>query len=88
MTDKKQPEALRLAGLLELAPENGVEPQTTEDAAAELRRLHFENETLRVERERNLNSIRVNNEIINKKRDENETLQAGYDAAMNKGGAV
>ena len=39
MTDK-QPEALRLAELLELAPEDGVEPQTTEDAAAELRRLH------------------------------------------------
>lgn len=39
MTDK-QPEALRLAGLLELAPEDGVEPQTTEDAAAELRRQH------------------------------------------------
>ena len=38
MTDK-QPEALRLAELLELAPEDGVEPQTTEDAAAELRRL-------------------------------------------------
>ena len=36
----KQPEALRLAGLLELAPEDGVEPQTTEDAAAELRRQH------------------------------------------------
>lgn len=36
----QQPEALRLAGLLELAPENGVEPQTTEDAAAELRRQH------------------------------------------------
>ncbi len=46
MTDKKQPEALRLAGLLELAPENGVEPQTTEDAAAELRRLHTENTAL------------------------------------------
>ena len=43
MTDKTQPEALRLAGLLELAPETGVEPQTTEDAAAELRRLHAEN---------------------------------------------
>ena len=40
MTDKKQPEALRLAWLLELAPEDGVEPQTTEDAAAELRRQH------------------------------------------------
>lgn len=39
MTDK-QPESLRLAGLLELAPEEGVEPQTTEDASAELRRLH------------------------------------------------
>lgn len=36
----QQPEALRLAWLLELAPEDGVEPQTTEDAAAELRRLH------------------------------------------------
>ena len=34
----QQPEALRLAELLELAPEDGVEPQTTEDAAAELRR--------------------------------------------------
>ena len=45
MTDK-QPEALRLAGLLELAPEDGVEPQTTEDAAAELRRLHADNEAL------------------------------------------
>lgn len=45
MTDK-QPEALRLAELLELAPEDGVEPQTTEDAAAELRRLHTENTAL------------------------------------------
>jgi len=40
MTDNTQPEALRLAWLLELAPEDGVEPQTTEDAAAELRRQH------------------------------------------------
>jgi len=40
MTDSTQPEALRLAELLELAPEDGVEPQTTEDAAAELRRQH------------------------------------------------
>ena len=77
----QQPEALRLAELLELAPEDGIEPQTAEDAAAGLRRLHSENETLRVERERNLDSIRVNNEIINKQRDENETLQAGYAAA-------
>lgn len=45
MTDK-QPDALRLAVLLELAPEDGVEPQTTEDAAAELRRLHADNEAL------------------------------------------
>ena len=36
----QQPEALRLAELLELAPEDGVEPQTAEDAAAELRRQH------------------------------------------------
>ena len=36
----QQPEALRLAELLELAPEDGVEPQTTEDAAAELRRQY------------------------------------------------
>jgi len=42
----QQPEALRLAGLLELAPEDGVEPQTAEDAAAELRRLHTENTAL------------------------------------------
>jgi len=81
MTDKKQPEALRLAGLLELAPENGVEPQTTEDSSAELRRLHAENETLHVERERNLNSIRVCNEIINKKNAELESLTTGYAAA-------
>lgn len=47
MTDNTQPEALRLAELLELAPEDGVEPQTTEDAAAELRRLHAECEALR-----------------------------------------
>ena len=40
MTDSTQPEALRLAELLELAPEDGVEPQTTEDAAAELRRQY------------------------------------------------
>ena len=46
MTDSTQPEALRLAELLELAPEDGVEPQTTEDAAAELRRLHTENTAL------------------------------------------
>ena len=46
MTDSTQPEALRLAELLELAPEDGVEPQTTEDAAAELRRQHTENTAL------------------------------------------
>jgi len=46
MTDSTQPEALRLAELLELAPEDGVEPQTAEDAAAELRRLHTENTAL------------------------------------------
>jgi len=40
------PEALRLAVLLELAPEDGVEPQTTEDAAAELRRQHTECDAL------------------------------------------
>ena len=40
MTDSTQPEALRLAELLELAPEDGVEPQTAEDAAAELRRQY------------------------------------------------
>jgi hypothetical protein len=40
MTDNRQPEALRLAELLELAPEDGIEPQTAEDAAAELRRQH------------------------------------------------
>lgn len=45
MTDK-QPEALRLADTLDLAPENGIEPQTAEDAAAELRRLHTENTAL------------------------------------------
>ena len=45
MTDR-QPEALRLAELLELAPEDGIEPQTAEDAAAGLRRLHAENESL------------------------------------------
>lgn len=77
----EQPEAMRLAGLLELAPEDGVEPQAVEDAAAELLRLHAENESLRAERERNLHSIRVCNEIINKKLDENETLRTGYAAA-------
>lgn len=46
MTEPNKPEALRLAELLELAPEDGVEPQTTEDAAAELRRLHTENTML------------------------------------------
>ena len=46
MTKPKQPEALRLAELLELAPEDGVEPQTAEDAAAELRRQHTENTAL------------------------------------------
>ena len=46
MTDNTQPDALRLAGLLERAPEDGVEPQTAEDAAAGLRRLHAENESL------------------------------------------
>lgn len=81
MTDNTQPEALRLADTLDLAPENGIEPQTAEDAAAELRRQHSENETLRVERERNLNSIRVCNEIINKKNAEFESLSTGYAAA-------
>jgi len=47
-----------------------------EDHAAELRRLHAENESLLTERERNLDSIRVNNEIINKKNAELETLRA------------
>lgn len=47
MIDNTQPEALRLADTLDLAPENGIEPQTTEEAAAELRRLHAECEALR-----------------------------------------
>lgn len=39
MTDK-QPEALRLAQELDAVPETGADPQTIQEAAAELRRLH------------------------------------------------
>jgi hypothetical protein len=42
MTDTKQPEALRLADLLD-----GDQSAHHEEAAAELRRLHEENETLK-----------------------------------------
>ena len=39
MTDT-QPEALRLAQELDAVPETGADPQTIQDTAAELRRLH------------------------------------------------
>jgi hypothetical protein len=39
MTDT-QPEALRLADELDAVPETGADPQTIQEAAAELRRLH------------------------------------------------
>ena len=76
------PEALRLAEILEgdYCPDWFYE-QGVDEVAAELRRLHAENESLHVERERNLNSIRVCNEIINKKNAELESLTTGYAAA-------
>ena len=40
MTDNTQPEALHLADQLDAVPETGADPQTIQDAAAELRRLH------------------------------------------------
>ena len=40
------PEALRLAQELDAVPETGADPQTIQEASAELRRLHSENETL------------------------------------------
>lgn len=36
----QQPEALRLADELDAVPETGADPQTIQDAAAELRRQH------------------------------------------------
>ena len=81
---ERQPDSPAFCWATELAmTQQPVTLSVTEarEVSAEMQRLHSENETLRVERERNLNSIRVNNEIINKKRDENETLQAGYAAA-------
>lgn len=76
MTDK-QPEALRLAASLELCWGDS----RIDAAASELRRQHAENESLLTERERNLDSIRVNNEIINKKNAELETLRASHGQA-------
>ena len=47
MTDSTQPEALRLADELDAVPETGADPQTIQDAAAELRRQHAESEMRR-----------------------------------------
>ena len=47
MTDKQHPEALRLADELDAVPETGADPQTIQDAAAELRRQHAESEMRR-----------------------------------------
>ena len=73
MSTTQQPEALRLADILQA--------NRCHLTAAELRRLHAENEALRAERERNLDSIRVNNEIFRKKNAEIHALVAGYAAA-------
>ena len=43
---KTQPEALRLADELDAIPETGADPDLIQEAAAELRRLHAENERL------------------------------------------
>ena len=40
MTDKQQPEDLKLAEELDAVPETGADPQMIEDAATELRRQH------------------------------------------------
>lgn len=45
MTDKQQPEALRLAALME---KTGARGSLRDETASELRRLHAENETLRM----------------------------------------
>jgi hypothetical protein len=42
----QQPEALRLADELDAVPETGADPQTIQDAAAELRRQHTECDAL------------------------------------------
>ena len=85
MTDKQQPEALELASVAESADLAGYPTAKKanayclcllEDCAQMIRRLHAENGSLLTERERNLDSIRVNNEIINKKNAELETLRA------------
>lgn len=41
-----QPDALRLAGELDAVAEFGADPDLVQEAAAELRRLHDENQTL------------------------------------------
>lgn len=70
-----QPEALDLADWLE-SVSTGL---SANKAAAELRRLHAENEALRAERNRNLDSIQVGNNIIQRIKDENEALRAALE---------
>ena len=70
-----QPEALDLADWLE-SVSTGL---SANKAAAELRRLHAENEALRAERNRNLDSIQVGNNIIQSLKDENEALRAALE---------
>jgi hypothetical protein len=43
----EQPLALRLADDIDAVPEIGADPDMLQDAAAELRRLHAENEAMR-----------------------------------------
>ena len=42
-----KPEALRLADELDAVPETGADPDLIQESAAELRRLHAENEAMR-----------------------------------------
>ena len=82
MTDAKPPALFDWA--TELSDAQGrvtLSEQEAHEIGARLRRLHVENEALRAERERNLNSIRVCNEIINKQNAELESLRTGYAAA-------
>ena len=82
MTNQQHPAQFDWATeLLDAQGHVTLSEQEAHEIGARLRRLHSENETLRVERERNLDSIRVNNEIINKKNAELESLRTGYAAA-------
>lgn len=60
---KEQPTALRLAEELDRVCENGADPELIYEAAAELRRLHVENEALQKALRLVIRTYRVADEV-------------------------